>query len=286
VCECCSFVCRGLIDLNCGCPKKFSTSGNMGAALLKDPETLTSILTALKEHVNLPISCKIRVLDTNTETIALMRAIEETGVCAIAVHFRTREMKSSEAALWDRVEEICKSVSLPIVINGDVFRMEDIRELKKRAVDVGYMVARGAQSTPYVFHHLKQELAIDKENCNAEDEKSLTDILREYAKLCMLYDMPFQNAKYVLCQMSPARASKVHASVCLELGIDYFHGSVSRMKSYPELAVLFGQEEYLKELVASRIDTLKIDLGDYSDEYKYIPDGAIIPNFKRKIDEC
>jgi tRNA-dihydrouridine synthase len=32
------------IDVNCGCPKRFSLQGGMGAALLTDPERLRKVL--------------------------------------------------------------------------------------------------------------------------------------------------------------------------------------------------------------------------------------------------
>ena len=36
------------IDVNCGCPKKFSIQGGMGAALLSNPEKLKSVELNLK----------------------------------------------------------------------------------------------------------------------------------------------------------------------------------------------------------------------------------------------
>src|SRR5436190_11828896 len=39
------------IDVNAGCPKPFSTSGGMGAALLRTPDTLCAILRALVEEI-------------------------------------------------------------------------------------------------------------------------------------------------------------------------------------------------------------------------------------------
>ncbi|GAA5861208.1 hypothetical protein JCM8547_008519 [Rhodosporidiobolus lusitaniae] len=50
------------VGLNCGCPKSFSLQGGMGAALLKDPERLCSILRALVASTDLPIDAKIRLL--------------------------------------------------------------------------------------------------------------------------------------------------------------------------------------------------------------------------------
>ncbi len=39
------------IDVNAGCPKPFSTSGGMGAALLQTPDKLCSILEALVKEI-------------------------------------------------------------------------------------------------------------------------------------------------------------------------------------------------------------------------------------------
>ncbi|GAA5865281.1 hypothetical protein JCM3774_004920 [Rhodotorula dairenensis] len=50
------------VGLNCGCPKSFSLQGGMGAALLKEPEKLCSILSALVQATDLPVDAKIRLL--------------------------------------------------------------------------------------------------------------------------------------------------------------------------------------------------------------------------------
>lgn len=52
------------IDINMGCPKPFSISGGMGAFLLSKPDTVKEILTSLVAVAKIPVSCKIRVLDT------------------------------------------------------------------------------------------------------------------------------------------------------------------------------------------------------------------------------
>ena len=72
------------IDLNCGCPKHFSTSGGMGSALLSDVDRLVSILNALVTEIGKPfgigISCKIRVLPSVEETETMVRRICQTGI--------------------------------------------------------------------------------------------------------------------------------------------------------------------------------------------------------------
>jgi tRNA-dihydrouridine synthase 2 len=54
------------IDVNMGCPMKFSTSGGMGAALMKNKENAISIMEALYTTYGktMSISCKIRTLES------------------------------------------------------------------------------------------------------------------------------------------------------------------------------------------------------------------------------
>ena len=78
------------IDINMGCPLKFSTASGAGSALLKKPETVHDILTTLRR--NLPaethVTCKIRLLETIEQTVELARVIEKCGVSAFGVHGR------------------------------------------------------------------------------------------------------------------------------------------------------------------------------------------------------
>ena len=53
------------IDINMGCPKSFSVTGGMGAALLSKPETACDIIKTLKRNLNIPVTCKIRLLETD-----------------------------------------------------------------------------------------------------------------------------------------------------------------------------------------------------------------------------
>ena len=60
------------IDVNMGCPKGFSLKGGMGAALLSHPDKIKAILTALVKAVNIPVTCKIRILPDLQATLNLI----------------------------------------------------------------------------------------------------------------------------------------------------------------------------------------------------------------------
>ena len=94
----------------------------MGAALLSTPDILIGILDALLENISLPISCKIRLLPTQEETLLLAARILQTGVRNLTVHCRTRTMRPGERALWERLQEIVdlgKARDIPVICNGD-----------------------------------------------------------------------------------------------------------------------------------------------------------------------
>lgn len=49
------------VDINMGCPKKFSVHAGMGVALLDNPSTAYDIVKKLKSNLNIPVSVKMRL---------------------------------------------------------------------------------------------------------------------------------------------------------------------------------------------------------------------------------
>ena len=125
------------VDLNCGCPKPFSTHGGMGAALLTNPDLLCSILTALRKDLppEISVSAKIRLLPSQEDTLQLVKRIVDTGVSAITVHCRTRNMRPREKALIERMREIVEfveglGVDVAVIENGDCLGFDDANRVK------------------------------------------------------------------------------------------------------------------------------------------------------------
>lgn len=126
------------IDLNCGCPKPFSTSGGMGAALLSTPDLLCSILSALRNAMppEISVSAKIRLLPTQEDTLKLVERIVNTGVSAVTIHCRTRNMRKTEKATIGRLREIVEFVEkmgkgVAVIENGDCLGYEDAKRVRE-----------------------------------------------------------------------------------------------------------------------------------------------------------
>ncbi|KAI9145106.1 hypothetical protein BKA69DRAFT_1025258 [Paraphysoderma sedebokerense] len=189
------------IDLNCGCPKSFSILGGMGAALLSNPDKLCAILEKLVNNLSVDVTCKIRMLSTKEETIELCKRIEKTGVKAIAVHCRTRYMPPQVSGDWSIFKAIAEEIkSIPIIANGDIFEREHMQKLREQSTLSSFMVARGAQANPSIFH--------------PSGPFDIETVVRSYIQKSIMVDNIWQNTKYtLLCMYNATKDSKYKKSV-------------------------------------------------------------------------
>ncbi|KAJ2809315.1 tRNA-dihydrouridine synthase 2 [Coemansia guatemalensis] len=224
------------IDLNCGCPKKFSIQGGMGAALLQKPDQLCAILETLVKNISKPVSCKIRVLDDEEQTLALVRRIAATGIAALTVHCRTRDMRPREKAMWHRLNSIVDEVApLPVILNGDVFSYEDVQRARDSTGATSVMTARGAIENPSIFR--------------AEGPLPVIDVAVEYVKYAVRVSSPFRFTKYTILQIYPDKkgiqyrglqSSRGYEQMCAAVGIaDFYYSEGARLindRADPEVA--------------------------------------------------
>ncbi|KAF1829098.1 FMN-linked oxidoreductase [Decorospora gaudefroyi] len=216
------------IDVNSGCPKPFSTAGGMGAALLKTPDLLCSILTSLVEEVGTPyeigISVKIRILDLPEDTEALVRRLVRTGITGLTVHCRTTPMRPRERAIRDQLKmiaDICREAGVACVMNGDVTsRTEALKLMQEFHVD-GAMIATEAEKNPSCFRP-------DAEGGPHEWRSQWKTVVTEYMRFALQVENRWGNTKYLLGQMIPGKEkayaamnkSKCYTDVIKALGLE------------------------------------------------------------------
>jgi tRNA-dihydrouridine synthase len=81
------------VDLNLGCPQRIARRGKYGAFLMDDPKIAAAIVAAAARGLDVPVSVKIRLYPSLSDTIAYAQMLQAAGASLIAVHGRTRDMK-------------------------------------------------------------------------------------------------------------------------------------------------------------------------------------------------
>jgi tRNA-dihydrouridine synthase 2 len=215
--------CSG-IDVNAGCPKPFSTSGGMGAQLLRTPDLLCSILTALVTEVGTPheigISVKIRLLETPELTSELVNKLCKTGITGLTIHCRTTPMRPRERAIRQQLRmigDICRSHGVACLMNGDVTSREEAVALAEEFGVDGAMIATAAEANSSVFRTKSQGgLAPWQE------------VVEEYLRYALGVENKFGNTKFLLSQLMPGKekvyqlvtTSRSNADILSALGVD------------------------------------------------------------------
>ncbi|KAF9608581.1 hypothetical protein IFM89_010013 [Coptis chinensis] len=217
-------VCKDVaaIDINMGCPKPFSTTGGMGAAILSKPELIHDILTTLKRNLDLPVTCKIRLLKSSKDTVELVRRIEKTGVSALAVHGRRVADRPKDPARWSEIADIVAALSIPVVANGDVFEYEDIQRIKKTTGASSVMVARGALWNASIF--------------SPTEKLPWEDLKIEYVRKSILWDNDVRSTKHTLREM-------IGHYMSLELSEGK---ALVKTETLADVAELYGEMKYYR----------------------------------------
>jgi nifR3 family TIM-barrel protein len=141
------------IDINMGCPARKVTKKGAGSALMKDIKLAEKILLAVISQSNVPVTVKTRagIDKKNTTAIDFAKMSENCGAAAITIHGRTWSQGFRGTADWGIVSEVKKSVTIPVIGNGDVTsHLQGLLRMEESGCD-GIMIGRAALGNPWVF---------------------------------------------------------------------------------------------------------------------------------------
>lgn len=149
-----------IIDINLGCPVPKVTKTGAGSALLKDPKKLEEMMGKIVKHSPLPVTAKIR-LGWDEKSINVfdnVKALENAGVAAIAVHARTTKQGYSGKANYELIRDLGKDMKVPLIISGDIFSLDDAIKAIEITKATAVMVARGGVGNPNLVTQINEYL--------------------------------------------------------------------------------------------------------------------------------
>jgi len=166
------------IDINFGCPSKMVNNNRGGAVLLKDPENLYQIVSAIKKSVprEAIVSAKIRLgYEDKTLAIENAQAIEAAGANELTVHARTKVEGYKPPAHWHWIAKIKQNINIPVIANGDIFTFDDAQKCREITNCNDLMVGRGALMLPNLAQVIKQSdtQSVTKTMLNGQEVKAM-----------------------------------------------------------------------------------------------------------------
>jgi tRNA-dihydrouridine synthase B len=170
------------IDLNMGCPARSVGSYGAGFALMEHPENTRRILAEARKRTLLPLTAKIRLGDgLNDEKLkSFCTMLEDEGIDLLSVHARFKKESFARRPRWELIAGIKEWLRIPVVANGGIFSVQDVRECLRVSGADGLMVGRGAVIKPWLF----AEIARDIYGCSiAEPTVSLPAVYNNYLDL-------------------------------------------------------------------------------------------------------
>ncbi|WP_143872893.1 tRNA-dihydrouridine synthase [Catenovulum sediminis] len=148
------------IDLNFGCPAKTVNNSKGGAALLQEPETLYSIVRAVRSAVDSQhiVSAKIRLGFNDISLLSEnIQAIYEAGASELAIHARSKKDGYKPPAYWPKIKPYISQYDMPIIANGEIWTPQDASLCIQQSGSKRLMLGRGALAMPNLANMVKHQ---------------------------------------------------------------------------------------------------------------------------------
>lgn len=151
-----------VIDINFGCPVRKIASRGAGAGMLRNIPLMIEMTTAIVKAVKIPVSVKTRLGwdDDSKIIVEVAEQLQDTGICALTIHGRTRAQLYKGTADWTLIGEVKNNprMTIPIIGNGDVDSPVKAAEMFARYGVDAVMIGRAAVGRPWIFRDVRHYL--------------------------------------------------------------------------------------------------------------------------------
>ncbi len=143
-----------IIDINMGCPKKKVCRVDAGSALLRNEDLVQSILEAVVNAVNVPVTLKTRTgwSPEHNNAVRIAQIAEGAGIAALTLHGRTRACGFDDGTVeYESIKAVKAAVAIPVIANGDIDSPQKAKAVLEYTKADAVMIGRAAQGRPWIF---------------------------------------------------------------------------------------------------------------------------------------
>ena len=141
---------------------------------------MRDIVAAVRDTVDpsIPVTAKIRLgFDHSKSVLEIARGIEQAGATELCVHARTRTDGYKPPAHWTEVAAVKAALSIPVVINGEVWAVKDASKALADSGCSDIMLGRGALAMPDLARQVSAHMA--QQNCTSLEWDDVLNLLEE-----------------------------------------------------------------------------------------------------------
>ena len=223
-----------ILDINMGCPVPKVVNNGDGSALMKNPILAGKIIEKTVNAVKKPVTVKIRkgFDDEHINAVEMAHIAEESGAAAIAVHGRTREQYYSGIADWEIIRKVKEAVSIPVIGNGDLTCAKDIEKMAEETGCDGFMIGRGVQGNPWLFHQILHYFETGEELKKPSFEE-VTQMLLRHAAMQLEFKGEYTGIREIRKHAAWYTAGYKNSSK--------LRGRINEVENYEQLKALFEE---------------------------------------------
>ncbi len=184
------------VDLNFGCPAPAVNRHDGGAMLLNHPHRIRAIVETVRAALpgEVPVSAKLRLgWDDPCAIHVNATQAAEGGVAWITIHGRTRIQGYQPPAYWKPIGEVRGRLGIPVVANGEIRTLQDLRRCRDETGCQHFMLGRGALASPWLARAAAHELGLPGAAPIGLFGKSAADwlpLVRRFVEIAATQDSP------------------------------------------------------------------------------------------------
>ena len=145
------------IDLNLGCPAPRVCSNHAGGALLRKPDEIDAIISALRDTItDVGFTVKTRLgFTTDEEFSRLLEVFARHDLDALSIHGRTVVGKYQTPIGYEHIRRAAETLPYPVFANGNVLSPRTAKETLDLTGAAGLMIGRGCIRNPFLFAQIR-----------------------------------------------------------------------------------------------------------------------------------